>query len=482
MNTHDIELPPLHYDELPEYGDAIPAMHSYARKAIEADRQRRGEPYNYKRIGWELERTAMGDGFYGNALRVAKDIPGVSSEDRAVLDRYATGKQQGTDHIALQNIALNIYMTPQPATPVIKESLTVAEPAQEVIEAYDAIDNFLRNNLYDDDYALYSKALDDVFSYGQPAQPAASAEPIGYITPAAIDLLREGRYVTLCPTSIDQGVPVFLGAELAASVGPTRCGDCPPDDEFAEDLARIDDELGIDTWEFDPGVTLEAIRELKKYVEMLEAAPVAQEPWQSLAAALYQAAGAYDMPVRFLDVLSAAANGEPFAHLIDGLLPVEPPVAQEPVAFLCRECDEEGWSTYAVMPHEVPSTGEFLHVEPLYASPVAAQAPVIVNQQMTTDLLERVSDALGRFVSDEGWTQADMDLCDEFSAALAVLSSVQDREDAGDPLQGAANWLVEALVDCGPADLQNRLLIAHNRACRLLDAAIDAARAAKEKS
>ena len=47
----------------------------------------------------------------------------------------------------------------------------------------------------------------------------------------------------------------------------------------------------------------------------------------------------------------------------------------EPVAFLCRECDEEGWSTYAVMPHEVPSTGEFLHVEPLYASPVAAPQP-----------------------------------------------------------------------------------------------------------
>lgn len=42
----------------------------------------------------------------------------------------------------------------------------------------------------------------------------------------------------------------------------------------------------------------------------------------------------------------------------------------EPVAFLCRECDEEGWSNYVVMPHEVPSTGEFLHVEPLYTAPL----------------------------------------------------------------------------------------------------------------
>ncbi len=63
------------------------------------------------------------------------------------------------------------------------------------------------------------------------------------------------------------------------------------------------------------------------------AAPVAAQaqPWQHLAAAVYQACGAYDMPTRVLDVLSAAANGEPFEHLIDGLLPVEAP-AQQPVS------------------------------------------------------------------------------------------------------------------------------------------------------
>lgn len=65
--------------------------------------------YNHKRIGWELERTAMGDGYYGNALRVAKDIPGLTDQDRAVLDRYATGAQHGTDHIALQDIAMRVY-------------------------------------------------------------------------------------------------------------------------------------------------------------------------------------------------------------------------------------------------------------------------------------------------------------------------------------------------------------------------------------
>jgi hypothetical protein len=65
-------------------------------------------PYNAARIAWELERTAMGDGYHGNALRVAKDIPGLTDEDRALLDRYATGRNSGTDHVALQDLALRI--------------------------------------------------------------------------------------------------------------------------------------------------------------------------------------------------------------------------------------------------------------------------------------------------------------------------------------------------------------------------------------
>lgn len=51
-------------------------------------------------------------------------------------------------------------------------------------------------------------------------------------------------------------------------------------------------------------------------------AATAQDSWQQLAAHLYQAAGAFNMPVRFLDILSTAANGEPFDHMLDRLLPV----------------------------------------------------------------------------------------------------------------------------------------------------------------
>lgn len=65
-------------------------------------------PYDAAQIAWELERTALGEGHYGNALRSAKDVPGLTDSDRALLDRYATGCNSGTDHIALQDLASRI--------------------------------------------------------------------------------------------------------------------------------------------------------------------------------------------------------------------------------------------------------------------------------------------------------------------------------------------------------------------------------------
>jgi hypothetical protein len=64
--------------------------------------------YGLARIAWELERTAKGDGYYGNALRVAKDIPGIDAQARSLLDRYASGSQGHTDHVQLQELALFI--------------------------------------------------------------------------------------------------------------------------------------------------------------------------------------------------------------------------------------------------------------------------------------------------------------------------------------------------------------------------------------
>ncbi len=64
--------------------------------------------YTLSRIAKELDDTALGNAYYGNALRVAKDVPGVDAEERALLDRYATGAQRGTDHVALQQLAIEL--------------------------------------------------------------------------------------------------------------------------------------------------------------------------------------------------------------------------------------------------------------------------------------------------------------------------------------------------------------------------------------
>lgn len=63
------------------------------------------------------------------------------------------------------------------------------------------------------------------------------------------------------------------------------------------------------------------------YDELIAAAQAQPQSYQDyihLCAALYQACGAYDMPERVLDALSAAANAQPFIHLVDGILPCMP--------------------------------------------------------------------------------------------------------------------------------------------------------------
>lgn len=73
-----------------------------------------GSTYNYERIGWELEKTALGEAYYGNALSVVRDIPDLSEKELAVLDRYLTGTQLDTDHVTLQDIALKVYKISKP--------------------------------------------------------------------------------------------------------------------------------------------------------------------------------------------------------------------------------------------------------------------------------------------------------------------------------------------------------------------------------
>lgn len=65
-----------------------------------------------KRTAWQLERTAMGDGYYGDALRAAKEFPEATLSVQALLNRWITGNERGlSDRTDLCTFALQIYMS-----------------------------------------------------------------------------------------------------------------------------------------------------------------------------------------------------------------------------------------------------------------------------------------------------------------------------------------------------------------------------------
>lgn len=100
-------------DETPEGWQAIDAIGIF-RKALEQPEpvEPPSNKYNNKRIAWELERTAMGDGYYGNALYVAMDMAQTTQTDREMLHRYLHGSNLTTDHVKLQDLAMRIYTAP----------------------------------------------------------------------------------------------------------------------------------------------------------------------------------------------------------------------------------------------------------------------------------------------------------------------------------------------------------------------------------
>lgn len=66
--------------------------------------------YNLRQIAIELLETAQGVAYYGNALRVAKDLPFILNSERSTLDKWATGAQTSGDRFKLQDIANKVYM------------------------------------------------------------------------------------------------------------------------------------------------------------------------------------------------------------------------------------------------------------------------------------------------------------------------------------------------------------------------------------
>jgi len=70
------------------------------------------QKYGDHAIARELDRTAQGEAYHGNALYVAKSHPAATDDDRQMLDRWLTGRAVGKfatpDRLALQELAVRI--------------------------------------------------------------------------------------------------------------------------------------------------------------------------------------------------------------------------------------------------------------------------------------------------------------------------------------------------------------------------------------
>jgi len=70
------------------------------------------QKYDDHAVARELDRTAQGEAYHGNALYVAKSHPVATDDDRQMLDRWLTGRSVGEfatpDRLALQELAVRI--------------------------------------------------------------------------------------------------------------------------------------------------------------------------------------------------------------------------------------------------------------------------------------------------------------------------------------------------------------------------------------
>jgi hypothetical protein len=113
-----------------------------AREALAALREALAEPvkqepasnkYNHKRIGWELERTAMGDSYYGNALYSAMDLHFLNQREKDCLHRYMHGSETPNDRFVLRDIANKVYFEPE-AEQEKQEPVAWMSPGKECLE------------------------------------------------------------------------------------------------------------------------------------------------------------------------------------------------------------------------------------------------------------------------------------------------------------------------------------------------------------
>ena len=64
--------------------------------------------YNSAKIAKELQATADGNSYYGNALYVALDHPEATKNDKQMIMRYLYGSELLADRFRLQDLAIKI--------------------------------------------------------------------------------------------------------------------------------------------------------------------------------------------------------------------------------------------------------------------------------------------------------------------------------------------------------------------------------------
>lgn len=147
MSDHDIKLPPLPKGDIA--ADTCPVMwvhtdqqiESYAREAIKADRQRRG-------ISNECEPVVLAT-YYAIFDRSEKHImQDMRTNQLEIYDEREDAVKAAPDHLSVVPVYVTdtegpLYTAPQPAEPVVKESLTVPDgwqlvpttPTMEMVQA-----------------------------------------------------------------------------------------------------------------------------------------------------------------------------------------------------------------------------------------------------------------------------------------------------------------------------------------------------------
>lgn len=105
----------------------------------------------------------------------------------------------------------------------------------------------------------------------------------------------------------------------------------------------------------------------------------------------------------------AQAHGEPVAWVVmNGLSKYQVCGAKAPADALCSEMQKR---------HDLSGSLAAFHVQPLYTHPAPGVRADVV--RVPLQVLKDASEALGNFVSDHGWGDADMQAMDNLDAHIA---------------------------------------------------------------